>query len=173
MSISVYGQSDNSFRKERGYGKFDFEAGLGTAVGTSKIAGERNIAGVDLHLEGRWQLESRPIDVGVQIGASSVLRRGIGPNGEKDYGDKTSYSSQRIMAVADWQFGRGKTFNPYAGLGAGVASNAITWGFGGDADFVFSPRIGVRCFNLVNVSTGYLFTGKEYRRIYFNLGFYF
>jgi outer membrane protein W len=157
-------------QEKQEYGNFDFEIGFTAPVAAAVHKGAANSIAPFVYLEGRWQLEQQPVDVGFQMSLSVVNRKFEG-------GNEDSYRTFPILAVADWQFGRGKKINPYVGLGMGVAQTLIvddssTW----DSEkwsFAASPRLGVRLFRTVNVSTGWLLTRKDYSRVYCNLGFYF
>ena len=151
------------FAQDKEYGKFDFEIGFDIPVAASKVEGTTNSSVPFLYIEGRWQLESQPLDVGFHVGLSGIKR--------KFSGGHDNYNSYTILAVTDWQFGRGKRVNPYVGVGLGVALNYPIWS---DADgFAATPRVGVRFFKWANLSMGYLFTHRDYSRLYCNLGFYF
>ena len=158
-SVSLFAQGNE-------YGKFDLEIGFDIPVAASKVAGTTNSIIPFLYMEGRWQLEPQPIDVGFHVGISGIKR--------KFAGGHDNYNSTTILAVADWQFGRGKRINPYIGTGLGIALNGNPTLINGDhCTFAATPRVGVRLFKLANLSVGYLITQKDYSRLYCNLGFYF
>lgn len=152
--------------QERTYGRFDFEAGFEVPLLAASHSEKTNGIVPGFHIEGRWQLEMQPIDVGFHVGLSVIKR--------KFDSDHENYRTVPIMAVADYQFGRGKKFNPYVGLGAGVSMNTIVNHAGSDKpSFIIAPRIGIRCFKFLNIAIGYQFTQKDYSRLYCNIGFYF
>lgn len=155
--------------QERSYGKFDFEIGLTTPITASSIEGYNNVISPGFYLEGRYQLNSTPIDLGLHIALSSVRR--------EDTDASMVHSDYRIipiMAIADYQFNRGGKFNPYVGVGGGVSLNTIVNEIGADsAKFIIAPRFGVRCFKFMNLGATYYITQKDYSRLSFNLGFYF
>jgi hypothetical protein len=158
-SVSLFAQSND-------YGKFDFEIGFNIPVAASKVDGMTNAIIPFLYVEGRWQLEAHPVDVGFQIGISGIKR--------KYEGGFDRYNSSTLMAISDWQFGRGKRINPYVGIGAGVSFNGEPRSMQGKSyTFAVAPRVGVRLFKFANLSVGYLFNQKYYSRLYCNLGFYF
>ncbi|MDR2911867.1 MAG: hypothetical protein LBV38_00990 [Alistipes sp.] len=160
LALPVCGQRD-----VMGYGKFDLELGFENPIAAAHIPGMTNhITFPFLYIEGRWQLENQPIDVGFRFGYSPVQRND---------GGKYYYKALPLMAVADWQFGRGKKVNPYVGLGAGVSMNSVGYNGYASPDFAVLPRVGVRFFRFMNLSASYLLTRKEYSRLYANLGFYF
>lgn len=157
VSLPLYAQ-----RKEQGYGKFDFEMGFEVPVAAFRFDGAKNEPIPFLHMEGRWQLEPQPVDIGFHLGISAVKRNGY-----------SSYRAIPVLFIADWQFGRGNRFNPYVGMGAGVSLNDIVFGSPDYTNFAISPRVGVRCFKFMNLSAGWLVTKRDYSRLYANLGFYF
>lgn len=153
--------------QKRNYGRFDFEVGVTTPIVASKIDGMSRSPIPFFYLEGRWQLEPQPIDVGGYMSMSAVKHK-------FSNGNNKNYRTFSILAVADYQFGRGTRVSPYVGLGIGVSETIILtqmdgtyWGFSA------SPRVGVRLFKTLNLSTGWLLTRKEYSNLYCNIGFYF
>ena len=153
--------------KEGKYGKFDFEIGFQVPVLASTYPGnDYNIAPL-LFLEGRWQLEKQPIDIGFHMGISAIVR-------EFSDGSDASYRAFPVLAVSDYQFGRGKKVNPYVGLGVGISMNDMVRGPGPDrVSFAAMPRVGVRFFKFLNIQVAYLITHRDFSRMYVNLGFYF
>jgi outer membrane protein W len=157
-------------QEKKEYGNFDFEIGFTTPVAAAVHKGTTNDIVPFVYLEGRWQLKQQPVDVGFQMGLSVVKRK-------FDVGGENSYRTFPVLAIADWQFGRGKKINPYVGLGMGMAETTIvndlsTWNTE-KWSFAASPRVGVRFFKFANISAGWLLTRKDYSRVYCNLGFYF
>jgi len=162
VSLPLYAQ-----RKEQGYGKFDFEIGFDVPLAAPQVEDYNNRLIPFLYFEGRWQLDRQPIDIGFHVGVSSIQRRYKGMN-------EGNYRAMPLLLIADWQFGRGKRFNPYVGMGAGVSLNDILPStYKGTTSFALNPRVGVRCFKFMDVSAGWLITRREYSRLYANLGFYF
>lgn len=160
LSTPLYGQ-----RKERDYGNFDFEFGFDIPVAAAVLPDMTNYIIPGLYFEGRLQLEQLPINIGFHLGLSVMQRR----DGYKD-----NYRAVPFLAIADWQFGRGKRFNPYVGLGAGLSLNVLSNTVHDQrANPAIYPRVGVRCWKFLNASMGYLATEKDYSRLRFNLGFYF
>ncbi len=110
-------------------------------------------------LEARYQLR-RPIDVGINMSATVI---------ERDNGGK--FRTIPFLAIADYQLARGDKVNPYIGLGAGISFNQSDF-IPHATHFALSPRIGVRLFKFINIQVGYLFTHKDFSRMYVNIGFY-
>jgi hypothetical protein len=155
-----------SLSAQNDYGKFDIEIGFDVPLAASKVEGTTNSVVPFLYVEGRWQLETQPLDVGFHVGISGIKR--------KSSGGHDNYNTFTILAVTDWQFGRGKRINPFIGTGLGVSKNGSPTMIDGNKwAFAATPRVGVRFFQHVNFSVGYLATQKDYSRLYCNLGLYF
>ena len=165
--VAVMSAVGANAQEKKEYGKFDFEIGITAPVAASSIAGKTNAPIPFFYLEGRWQLKQQPIDIGFYTGISVVQR--------KYSGSYDNYRMTPVLAVADWQFGRGKKVNPYVGLGMGVSETLIVAGMGkGTWKFAAAPRVGVRLFKTANISAGWLMTTrKDFSRVYANVGFYF
>ncbi len=169
-SLATFAQKSND------YGKFDFELGFDVPTVAGKIDGYKNSVVPFLYFEGRWQLEQQPIDLGFHLGISVVSRKDINASESDITNESNDYRLVPIMAVADYQFGRGKRFNPYAGIGVGVSQNCLVSDFGTPSEWRFpiiAPRIGVRCFKTMNLGLTYYLTQRDYSRLNFSLGFYF
>ncbi len=167
ICMTSYAQKteENKESKDGKYGKFDMEIGFQSSILTSRSPGDSYTVYPFFFLESRWQLKQQPINVGLSVSASQIVRHYEG------FSDKT-FRTIPIMAIADYQFGRGKKVNPYVGLGVGISLNQ------NDYDpfktyFAATPRIGVRFFKFMNLQVGYLLTLRDYSRMYVNLGFYF
>jgi opacity protein-like surface antigen len=147
------------------YGRFDFEIGIDVPVAAGKIAGYHNHVGMGFSMEGRYQLQQVPVDIGLHIGVSNMDRM----LDNSDERDRDEFRTAPILAVGDYQFGRGTRWNPYAGIGLGVSLNPNF----GHADFAFMPRVGIRCFKFMSIDVSYLITRQHYSRLITGIGFYF
>lgn len=116
--------------------------------------------GPAIGLEGRWNLASRPVDIGAQLytgSACSTYRH-----------DDISCRIASLGAFADWNFRRGESVSPFVGVG--LSANAYdmvngdyhdgegdgTWGVG------VNPRVGVELFRHLRLTL----TARIGRNIY-------
>jgi GNAT superfamily N-acetyltransferase len=154
-------------QEKKDYGKFDFEIGYQVSQGSESIPAPNYTYTPYGYVEARWQLNAVPVDLGAHIGVALYKRT----SGDRRYSTIRTFP---IMAVGDWQFGRGAKVNPYVGLGLGYAEvkDATDWSSSKWSPAI-SPRLGVRFFKCANLSVGWLATDIEYSRLYCNLGFYF
>jgi hypothetical protein len=150
--------------QKRAFGKFDLELSIiNIPVLAPNVPYHKNqINPLGFYIEGRWQFNKLPVDLGFHIGMNSVTR--LPNDGSASYGDTVL----SILAVSDYQFGRGTKWNPYVGLGIGVAAEHIKQPYA-----AVMPRVGIRCFKFMNISVGYLATGGYDSRLVTSIGFYF
>lgn len=146
--------------------KFDFEIGLGHSFAASKVNILDNEYKVGFHLEGRRNLSSIPISIGMHLGYTTLTRV---------YLFQYQYRSFSVLPIADYNFKLGRKINPIVGLGTGVAFNNIGGVFneGFKTNLCVLPRIGVRFVNHLSLTVDYQLTHKDYSHANLNLGYYF
>ena len=153
--------------QKKAYGKFDLEIGGEISVHTVSTGHPGQTHTPVGYIEGRWQFDAVPVDLGLSMGLSMFKRKS---------GDLIDgvYKFSPVMAVADWQFGRGRMINPYVGLGMGITEDKDAADWPSPVwYFAIAPRAGVRFFRCANLSVGWLVADVEYSRFYANLGLYF
>ena len=153
---------------------FEFETSLGATYGLEKYVGD-NCFGPAFALEGRYNFQKHPLDLGIEIYCGSTLR---------SYdGEDQSCRIASIMVFSDYNFNRGKRVSPFAGLGVGVASCDVVVGSFGEQGgrYIISPRIGIeflrhirltcyskicmKAYNNIGLSIGYAFGGGQKRLV--------
>jgi len=156
--------------------KFNYEFGLNYSLADRAKPGNSISGNVLGYFEFRYNMKTTPVDIALLLDISSFDRRE-----EFDYLGLTAYSDVdyntfNVIAVGDYVFRRGKSFEPFAGLGTGISfGNAGTGIFneGTKTSPCLMPRAGVRIIRHFSLSADYLITHKDYSRVNFRLGFYF
>ncbi len=154
-----------TYAQEDSYGRFDMEGGFQIPILGATIAGSDYSISNYAFFEGRWQLKKLPINIGFNFSCTEVSQ-------DNGYTYDNYYSAIPILAVTDYQFGRGKDVNPYVGMGVGVSINQLNDN-SSEVHFAATPRFGIRFFKFINLQLGYLITHRDYSRMYVNIGFYF
>lgn len=148
--------------------RLEGEIGVGLINGVNKLTLDGCDAGPRLYAELRYNLQVLPIDVGVQL-SSGYFHRGADSQAHR-----LQTKSCNIMAVADYNFFRGRKISFFAGAGVGCGVLNLTapititrpdeqWsGYtagDGKAKFSVMPRAGVEFFNHLRLTLFY--TGEE------------
>ena len=152
------------FGQEQKHRKVDIELGAGITFGAVKYSGYSSGIGPSMKLEGRYNFENKPIDVGLQIARWGIIRNDDPSNKDIITNDVNSF-----LLVGDYQFQKGKRVNPYAGLGVGIIGS--DWS--SSIYTCVAPRIGVRFFNHLNLHLDYKIANRADRHASLCLGFYF
>lgn len=107
--------------------KFEWEAfgGLALQLGESESGSKK--AGWNAGAEVRYNFAQRPIDLGLRFAHTATQASFI------------TYKINSIMVVSDWNFLRGSTFDPFAGVGVGIN---LPSDFHNGCKFTFMPRVG-------------------------------
>lgn len=182
LSMGAQAQSERKMRY------FELELGAGTVLGTSDMKiGDYftdNKAGYSYFLEGRYNFDRLPLDLGLHLGVSS-FNRSID---DLDYfidnfkGDDINFLSYDIMAVADFNLRRTKAVSLFVGIGAGYSAlnndhfDVDTYGEFKDGikgSFIFMPRVGVELFHHIRVTADYKLVEKSNRNFGISLGVVF
>jgi hypothetical protein len=151
--------------QDKKFNRTDIELGGGITFGANDYHDDEIARmGGSLRLEGRYHLKKIPVDIGLQIAQSAIMRRLRGT--EPDSDDAYVISSP-LMIVGDYNFHLDRKINPYVGLGFGE--------FIGDWEdsLGFMPRVGIRFFHHINLSLDYKLLKKVNRHASLCLGFYF
>ena len=142
----------------------DIELGLGITFGAVKFPDYEGGIGPCLKLEGRYNFKEFSVDVGLQIAQCPIIRDHPFTSNETDVNRVSS-----ILLLGDYQFRKGKRINTYAGLGVGPV-----WSEDSNSTYAcIVPRIGVKCFNHLNLYLDYKYATRADRHASLCLGFYF
>lgn len=142
---------------------FEFEVRLNPALPLSCRNGESADLTLGFGLEGRWNLQRLPMDVGVAVNSSGAYRSGW------------EYGTLALMGVTDWNFNRGGKVSPYVGLGLGVGvlnSNAFDED-DSQAAFVAMPRVGVELFRHVRIGLSLNLSKSRFNNAALSVGYAF
>lgn len=147
---------------------FEIEVKAGTTYPLNNLVGSKRL-GVQLGLEGRWNINHLPFDVGAEAYMGAVFRH--------YQGEGMSHRLLSFSVFGDYNFQREKNVSPFIGIGIGVAScSNIKGNYGTEGtSLLFSPRAGVELwrhlrlaldariarngYNSVGLSIGYVFGG--------------
>ncbi len=152
------------------------EIGVGGVNGVNSLSLDNCSVGPKLYAELRYNFRALPIDAGIQASGSFFHRD------DDSQAQRLKSKSYNVMAVADYNFRRGKNLSFFAGVGLGLgvlemsapidikAPNAQWDGYttgDGKEKLCFSPRIGVELFNHLRLTLFYV--GEERANNHFGL----
>ena len=172
---AVHAQNNASTLEVR---RIEGEIGVGLVFATGKLQFDRNNTGATCHAELRYNLQRQPIDVGVQVSGTTFHR-------ESDMAGLKNFHSWNLLAVADYNYRRGRRVSLFGGLGVGYASiessapimfdnTQPNWGGFSDGgqrgSFCVMPRIGVEFFNHLRLTLDYKWQEKANRHFSLTLG---
>lgn len=164
--------------------RFEWEVGLGLADGLSSLNLDKCTPGPKLYTELRYNIKALPIDLGIHATSSYFWRSAE----QVQNINRLKTSSVNIMAVADYNFRRGKNLSIFAGVGLGLGILDITaplsfdntqmnWsGYitGDRAErLAFMPRIGVELWNHLRVTLALTTQEKANNQYTLNIGVVF
>jgi len=157
---------------------FEFEAGFGMATG-GKSNGTKVTPGAALYIEGRYNIQNSPFDVGLQGYLSNFDRDNVMVDGRR----LDMHIMPRLVTVyGDYNFRQWKRVSLFGGLGLGCAhvinqrQGETGFGIGNtvrDNFFAVTPRIGAELFNHIRLTVDYKIISKDYSCLGINLGFAF
>lgn len=146
----------------------EMEIKVGTTYPLDDLIGSSRL-GVQCGLEGRWNFNNSPFDIGAEIYMGAAFRHFEGEGMSHRY---FSFSS-----FGDYNFFRGENVSPFVGIGIGIAAcDNIKGNYGTEGKSVlFTPRFGVefsrhlrltfdgrigrKGYNTIGLSIGYVFGG--------------
>lgn len=145
---------------------FELEVALGATFPIDKYVGNNQL-GPALSLEGRYNFNQVPFDLGLEIYMGSTARR-----------FEDSNLSNRIASVSlfsDYNFMRGSKIFPFIGVGIGYASCDVVQGsYGDDAKKVLvTPRLGVELFRHLRLTCYSRLCMKGYNNFGVSVGYAF
>lgn len=162
--------------------RFEGEIGIGLVFATGKLQFDHNNTGATCHAELRYNLRRLPLDVGVQA-SGAVFHR------ESDFvAGQLKFRSWNLLAVADYNYRRGRRVSLFGGLGMGYGSIETSapitfdntqpnWGGfcdgGQTGSFCVMPRIGAEFFNHLRVTLSYKWQEKANRHLDLSIGVVF
>jgi len=173
VSISGFAQTNKTK-----IGLFEFEIGGDMIIG-NKCEYLSIKPGFEFNLEGRFNLNSSPFDVGLQFALGQFYRT----DDVNSYGVR--YFPSMIFAC-DYNFRISKVIAPYGGLGIGLSRSSYDvleyseWTGEDiisqvpDTRFVIYPRIGIELIEHIRVNMGYkCYLDKYHNTFLFGIGFVF
>lgn len=143
---------------------FEYELSFGTTYGSDNYVGSRKI-GPAISMEGRYNFNNSPYDIGLEIYFGSVIR--------SYQGDDLSNRIASISLYSDYNINRGCNVSYFLGAGIGIASFDVILGDYGDegSGLVFSPRVGVELHRHIRI-TAYSKMAKDgYNSFGLSIGF--
>lgn len=168
-----------SFAQRVDVRRFEGEIGVGLVNGVNSFVLDDCSVGPRIYGELRYNFHTLPIDVGLQASGSFFHREA------DSQAERLKSKSFNVMAVADYNFFRGRTISLFAGVGVGLGvlemsypisikeSNAHWAGYStgeGKNKPCFSPRIGVELFNHLRLSVHYVVEERANNHIGFSIG---
>ncbi|MDR0765911.1 MAG: porin family protein [Odoribacteraceae bacterium] len=148
--------------------RINIELGGGVSFWQNKDGGNAVEPGVTLFFEGRYNVDTLPVNVGLHVDISAFNRT-------REDGDVERPRSLKFVIAGDYNLRRGKRVNPFAGIGIGIASD--------ERDFEANtpprtgvclvPRAGVRLFRHVSVTLDYEISRVSHNHFDFKVGLYF
>ncbi len=162
--------------------RIEGEIAFGLASGISALEMDDCDWGPRLTGELRYNFKCLPIDVGLQISASNFYR-----SADEVQNDRLNFKSCNIMAVADYNFRRGRNISFFAGAGLGYSNGGTTepqwdangdnWGgydTGEEANRIgFAPRVGIELWNHLRLTATYTVFERYNNNLSINLGVVF
>ena len=165
--------------------KFNYEFGLSSSlVGIAK-SGRKISGNIGEYFEFRYNMKTTPVDIALLLDISSFDRRfafdvlvdsSIPDLKYVTFSADMEYIAFNVIVVGDYVFRRGKSFEPFVGLGTGISFGNVETGIfneGTKTSPCLMPRAGVRIIRHFSLSADYLITHKDYSQVNFRLGFYF
>lgn len=161
--------------------RFEWEVGVGLADGLSSLNLDKCTPGPKLYTELRYNIKAIPIDLGIHATSSYFWRSAE----QVQNTDRLKITAVNIMAVADYNFRRGKNLSFFAGVGLGLGILDVTapisfdntqmnWSgyISGDraARLAFMPRVGVELWNHLRVSLALTAQEKANNQYTINIG---
>ena len=159
--------------------RLEGEVGIGGVNGVNSLSMDNCSVGPKLYAELRYNFRALPIDAGVQVSGSFFHRDTEGQ------AQRLKSKSYNVMAVADYNFRRGKSLSFFAGVGIGVGvlemsapiaiqTPSAQWGGystgEGKEKLCVSPRVGVELFNHLRLSFFYMAEERANNHIGISLG---
>lgn len=141
---------------------FEGEAAAAVAFGAVK-GGATVKATWNFLAEGRYNLRSLPLDVGLQFYLGAFARDWDGGRFSRNQHFKT------FSMVADWNFGSTNRVVPFVGCAFGIAAVKIDRSdmraetTSHDSSFCVMPRVGIEFFHRIRLTAGYRWTKRDYR----------
>lgn len=140
-----------------------FYTGLSIPLGGYHSGTSKNGAKIGGDL--RYNINNTPWDCGIFLEINSAQR-----DFESEYSQNNRTSI--IGIIGDYNFRQGTNFNPYAGIGVGLAWNDVVGGSYIETNgwsIAFTPRVGIEIFRHFRLSCGAQFSRAGYNA--FNVSF--
>ena len=149
--------------------KFNFVVKVGATCPLNGNDDTSNKIGPQLGLEALWNLRKLPIDIGAELYVGGAVRDYL----ESDFSNRTF----SLSVVSDYNFQRGSSFAPLAGLGLGLANcEQVTGSYGYEDEgtmFCLTPRIGFVAFRHLRVTLDAHVTQNNYSHAGLSIGYSF
>lgn len=164
-----YSQSHAEIRKVQ---MLEGEARMGISSPVGGYHGGKGEISMSLGLEGRYNLSHSPWDCGLILELSTANRsfENLFHDGYKHLQNNRTLG---FTAIVDYNLKQGSMFNPYAGLGLGIANCDVVGGryfkSSGSAALL-APRIGVELLYHIRISAQLNLTRSGYNNVCINLG---
>ncbi|MDR0545158.1 MAG: porin family protein [Odoribacteraceae bacterium] len=148
--------------------RMNFEFGGGANFWACKDGGLKVEAGPSFFIEGRYNMDEFPVNVGLHIDISAFRRK-------REYNDYEKPRSLKFVIVGDYSPRRGKYVSPFAGIGIGVASDEHDFEMHTPprTGICLMPRVGVRLLKHVAFTLDYEISHISHNHFDFKMGFYF
>jgi hypothetical protein len=151
--------------QKRAFPRVNFEFGGGMNFGATKDGWQEVKQGPSLFIEGRYNIDELPLDVGLQIDISAFRREtGI---------DYTQPRSWKFMLVSDYASRRARLVCPFAGVGIGIATDDnLASNLSPGTALCLMPRVGVRLLKHVSLTLDYEISHVSHNHFDLKIGFY-
>lgn len=145
---------------------FEFEMKVGTTYPIDDFVGSKRL-GVQLGLEGRWNIKKSPFDIGAEAYMGNAIRHYLE--------EKMSLRYFSFSAFGDYNYHRGYKVSPFIGMGVGLAScNNIKGSYGEEGtSLLFTPRVGMELFNHLRLTFDARIGRKGYNTVGLSIGYVF